>query len=192
MISMNASERRDKIKELLASSPTPLSGSHLATLLNVSRQVIVTDIAILRAAGEEVESTPQGYRLAGEKMCERVFKVHHTPDQSEMELDLFVDCGATVKDVFVSHRAYGTLRAELNIRSRMDVDTFMESIRSGKSSLLSNVTDGYHYHTVLAPSEEILDIIEDKLWEAGFLAKPLEYEPEEFRDNLRKRSGSDD
>ena len=189
---MNGSQRRDKIKELLASSPTPLSGSHLANLLNVSRQVIVTDIAILRAAGEDVESTPQGYRLAGEKMCERVFKVHHEPDQSEMELYLFVDCGATVKDVFVSHRAYGTLRAELNIRSRMDVASFMESIRSGKSSLLSNVTDGYHYHTVLAPSEEILDIIEDKLWEAGFLAKPLEYDPEEFRDNLKKRSGTEE
>ncbi len=184
---MNAIERRDKIKELLRESPTPLSGSHLAHALNVSRQVIVTDIAILRAAGENVESTPQGYRLAGERMCERIFKVHHTSEQSEQELNLFVDCGATVKDVFVSHRAYGTLRAELNIRSRMDVLEFMESIRSGKSSLLSNITDGYHYHTVLAPSEALLDVIENKLWEAGLLAKPLEYEPEEFRANLDKR-----
>ena len=184
---MNAVERREQIKTLLSGSPIPLSGSSLARSLNVSRQVIVTDIAILRAAGEDIESTPQGYRLAGERMCERIFKVHHSSDQSEQELNLFVDCGAVVKDVFVSHRAYGTLRADLNIRSRMDVSEYMESIRSGKSSLLSNITDGYHYHTVLAPTEAILDIIENKLWEEGFLAKPLEYEPEEFKADLTKR-----
>ena len=189
---MNAAERRDKIKKLLSDSPTPLSGSTLAHSLNVSRQVIVTDIAILRAAGENVESTPQGYRIAGEVLCERIFKVHHSPDRSEQELNLFVDCGAIVKDVFVSHRAYGTLRADLNIRSRMDVMEYMETIRSGKSSLLSNITDGYHYHTVLAPSETILDIIENKLWEAGFLAKPLEYEPEEFKADLDKRSSKEE
>ena len=159
----------------------------------MSRQVIVTDIAILRAEGSEIISTSQGYITPEVRECKRIFKVHHTREECETELNLFVDHGAIVKDVFVSHRAYGVLRGELNICARLDVQEFVEPIRSGKSSLLSSTTEGYHYHTLLAPSEKVLDTIENRLWEMGFLAKTLDYEPKELQENIQeRRSGSEE
>ena len=184
---MKAAERREQLKKILTESSVPVSGSALAKILSVSRQVIVTDIALLRAEGEDILSTSQGYVLSREQMCKRIFKVHHTREDCEAELNIFVDCGAIVKDVFVSHRAYGVLRGELDIRSRLDVQDFLESIRSGKSTLLSSTTEGYHYHTILAPSEKILDMIEDQLWQKGFLARTLDYEPEELQENIQER-----
>lgn len=187
---MKAAERREKLKKILAGSSSPVSGSALARQLSVSRQVIVTDIALLRAEGFEIFSTSQGYITAQEKQCKRIFKVHHSREECEAELNLFVDCGAVVRDVFVSHRAYGVIRGELDIRSRLDVQDFLESIRSGKSTLLSSTTEGYHYHTLLAPSEKVLDMIEDRLWEMGFLAKTLDYEPEELQENIQERQSA--
>lgn len=184
---MKATERREQLKKILTESSVPVSGSALAKILSVSRQVIVTDIALLRAEGEDILSTSQGYVLSREQMCKRIFKVHHAREDCEAELNIFVDCGAIVKDVFVSHRAYGVLRGELDIRSRLDVQEFLESIRSGKSTLLSSTTEGYHYHTILAPSEKILDMIEDQLWQKGFLARTLDYEPEELQENIQER-----
>ena len=147
----------------------------------------MTDIAILRAEGIEITSTTQGYIMSRETLCKRIFKVHHSREECEAELNLFVDCGAIVKDVFVSHRVYGVIRGELDIRSRLDVQAFLESIRSGRSTLLSSTTEGFHYHTLLAPSEEILDMIENRLWEMGFLAKTLPYEPHELTENIQER-----
>lgn len=184
---MKADERRENLKKILMESAAPVSGSALARRLSVSRQVIVTDIAILRAEGIEITSTTQGYIMSRETLCKRIFKVHHSREECEAELNLFVDCGAIVKDVFVSHRVYGVIRGELDIRSRLDVQAFLESIRSGRSTLLSSTTEGFHYHTLLAPSEEILDMIENRLWEMGFLAKTLPYEPHELTENIQER-----
>ena len=184
---MNAGERREHIINILKDCTEPVSGSELAKKLSVSRQVIVTDIALLRAKGLDISSTPQGYKISGGNMCERIFKVHHLAEETEVELNLFVDCGAVVKDIFVSHRTYGVLRAELNIHSRMEIQEYMNNLKTSNSSLLSSITDGYHYHTIVAPTEKVLDIIEDKLWEKGYLAKTLEYEPEDFVKDLSKR-----
>lgn len=35
------------------------------------------------------------------------------------ELNLIVDCGGKVEDVFVYHKLYGVIRVEMNIKSRM-------------------------------------------------------------------------
>ena len=189
MAKLRSEDRRNKILEVLSDSTVPVSGSTLAERFGVSRQVIVTDIAILRAEGMEITSTSHGYLVVHEHQARRIFKVQHSREDCEKELNLFVDCGAIVKDVFVSHRAYGILRGELNIRSRLDVQNFLESIRTGKSTLLSSTTEGFHYHTLLAPSEEILDLIENRLWEMGFLARTLPYEPEELQEDIQARTG---
>ena len=97
-----------------------------------------------------------------------------------MRLKKIVDLGGTVEDVFVYHKVYGVLRAEMNIKSRMDIRNYMEEIRSGKSSLLKNVTSGYHYHTVRAERVEILDMIQEELQKKGLLAKLQDYEPVDF------------
>ena len=143
-------------------------------------KVIMQDIALLRANGEKITSTPQGYVMDDTHRFSRVFKVRHSDDQVRQELTIITDYGAVVKDVFVYHRVYGVVRAQMNIRSRYDIEKYIADMNSGKSTLLKNITSDYHYHTVLADSKEILDIIENKLWEAGMLAKLRDYEPVKF------------
>ena len=177
---MSGEERRNLILQTIIESKSPVSGTALAKKFNVSRQVIVQDIALIRANGKDIVSTNRGYILDDTGMVSRVFKVIHTDEQTEDELNLFVDHGGKVVDVFVYHKVYGVVSAEMNIRSRMDVKKYMESLRSGCSSLLKNVTSGYHYHTISADSVEILDEIQESLWEKGYLAKLTEHEPVNF------------
>lgn len=178
---MKAIERRENILRILAEKQQPVPGVALARELNVSRQVIVQDIALLRAAGNDILSMNQGYLIQSGQRISRVFKVIHGENNVEEELGLIVDLGGFIKDVFVYHKAYGVLRADMDIKSRLDIEKFMEKIASGKSSLLMNVTSGYHYHTVFADSIQLLDIIQEKLDEKGFLAKLQDYEPVEFK-----------
>ena len=177
---MNGEARRNKIIELLKSNGSPLSGSKLATLVGVSRQVIVQDIALLRANGYDITSTTSGYILKAATSFSRVFKVIHSDEDTKDELSLIVDCGGHVDDVFVYHKIYNIVKAPMNINSRLDIEKFMDNLACGKSSLLKNVTSGYHYHTITADSEEILDYIHNKLEERGFLAPLSDYEPVNF------------
>ncbi len=174
---MNGEIRRENILDILRKSSEPVSGSQLAKNLSVSRQIIVTDIALLRAANHNIISTNQGYILIESSSCSRVFKVQHTDEEVEQELSLIVDLGGRVEDVFIYHKIYNLMRGPLNIRSRLDIQNFMNDLASGKSSLLKNVTAGYHYHTVTADSEEILDYIENELKKHNFLAPLQDYEP---------------
>ena len=177
---MSGEERRGKIIQALKNSDKAVSATTLAKEFDVSRQVIVQDVALLRANGKNIFSTNRGYLIQEDEETTRVFKVQHEDDEVEKELTTIVDLGGTVEDVFVYHKVYGVLRAEMNIKSRMDIRNYMEEIRSGKSSLLKNVTSGYHYHTVRAERVEILDMIQEELQKAGFLAKLQDYEPVDF------------
>mgnify|MGYP000221147993 FL=1 len=174
---MNGQLRREKIIDILSRSDTPVSGVALANQLNVSRQVIVQDIALIRAASYDVYSTNRGYVIRGNKEYTRIVKVKHTNADVEKELNAIVDMGGWVKDVFVYHKVYGVVKAELNIHSRRDIKAYMEEINNGSSTLLMNVTSGYHYHTIAAQDESTLDIIQEELERLGFLAKLQEYEP---------------
>ena len=159
--------RRQEILKYIADSRKPVSGTKLAELFQVSRQVIVQDIALLRAADYDIISTNRGYLCGALKKAERVFHVFHRDDQIEAELNAIVDCGGTVKDVFVQHEIYGELKAPLQISSRIQVRQFLEDIKSGKSKPLTNLTSGHHCHTVLADSDEILDLIGHSLRDLG-------------------------
>lgn len=177
---MSGEERRGKIIQALKNSDKAVSATILAKEFDVSRQVIVQDVALLRANGKNIFSTNRGYLIQEDEETTRVFKVQHEDDEVEKELTTIVDLGGTVEDVFVYHKVYGVLRAEMNIKSRMDIRNYMEEIRSGKSSLLKNVTSGYHYHTVRAERVEILDMIQEELQKKGLLAKLQDYEPVDF------------
>ena len=177
---MSGEERRGKIIQALKNSDKAVSATTLAKEFDVSRQVIVQDVAPLRANGKNIFSTNRGYLIQEDEETTRVFKVQHEDDEVEKELTTIVDLGGTVEDVFVYHKVYGVLRAEMNIKSRMDIRNYMEEIRSGKSSLLKNVTSGYHYHTVQAERVEILDMIQEELQKKGLLAKLQDYEPVDF------------
>lgn len=178
---MDREERKERILELLKTSDAPITGVNLAKTMNVSRQVIVQDIAILRANGAKIISTNNGYLLQGDhEKVSRVYKVIHSDAETEEELHLFVDLGGMVEDVFIYHKAYGVVRAALKLKSRMDVRKYMTQLTEGKSSFLKNVTSGYHYHTVYADDESILDLIQEELQKRGFLATLQDYEPVNF------------
>ena len=168
---MTGAERREGIIETIKNSSVPVSGTALARKYEVSRQVIVQDIALIRAAGHDIISTHRGYILETKPAVKRVFKVRHTEEQLEDELQTIVDLGVTIINVKVRHKVYGEVKAPLHIRSRKQVQDFMEDIRSGKSSPLMNITSHYHYHEVEADSEETLDQIESALEKKGYLVK---------------------
>ena len=169
--SMTGSDRRQEILKNIKESDRPVSGSKLAKDYDVSRQVIVQDIALLRASGYDIISTNRGYVLEGQTCAERVFKVRHTDEQLETELCTIVDFGGQVKNVMVNHKVYGHIEAELGITSRRKVKEFLADIESGKSTPLKNITSDYHYHTVTADSEETLRMIEEELRKLGFLVE---------------------
>ena len=163
---MNGEERRRGILNALGQAP--LSATKISEKFGVSRQVIVQDIALLRAGGHPVIATNRGYILS-EKRCERVFKVRHTDEETGEELLLIVDAGGTVEDVFVNHKVYGRISADMHVHSRAQGEEMMEKLKSGKSTPLKRITSDYHYHTVSADSEAVLDGIEESLRVRGFL-----------------------
>lgn len=173
---MTGNERRKAILGALRGADRPLSGDALGRQMQVSRQVIVQDIALLRAQDHEIVSTNRGYVLLTGNRHSRMVKCRHTVDQAEDELTCIVDAGGTVENVVVNHRAYGPIEAPLHISSRRDVQRYMDDIRSGKSSPLLLVTSGYHFHRIAADSEEVLDEIEAALSARGYLAEVLPYE----------------
>ena len=133
----------------MRNSKEPVAGTELAKQLDVSRQVIVQDMALIRANGVEIISTNRGYVIQEQTGASRVFKVIHTDTQVEEELQMFVDFGAKVVDVFVYHKVYGVIKADMNVKSRRDVKEYMDGISSGKSTNLMNLTSNYHYHTII-------------------------------------------
>lgn len=167
---MTGKERRDSIIKMI-SGKSPVSGGSLSKSLDVSRQIIVSDIALLRAEGYDIISTNRGYFLNSPSGATIVVKVNHTDEQTEDELNTIVDLGGTVIDVFVHHKVYGKISADLNIRSRRNVKEFIENIKSGKSTPLKNITSNYHYHTISAENEEVLNIIAEELKNKGYLVE---------------------
>lgn len=165
---MKAHDRRKAIVNLLLSSKEAVSGGKLSEEFGVSRQIIVQDITVLKGSGYDILSTHYGYIIQKSPLKERVFKVRHTTEQTEDELNLIVDLGGTVVDVFVWHKVYGKMSAQLNIFSRLHVKQFIEGVRTGKSTELMNITGGYHYHTIRAESDGILDKIDTALTERGY------------------------
>ena len=167
---MKVDKRRKAIVNLLLASKKPISGGELSKQFNVSRQIIVQDITVLKGLGYEILSTHNGYVMQKSPFLERVFKLKHTTEQTEDELNSIVDLGGTVVDVFVWHKVYGKISAMLNIFSRLHVKQFLEGVRTGKSTELMNITGGYHYHTVRADSEAVLDKIGETLQQKNYIA----------------------
>lgn len=167
-------KRRSLLLKWLKEADTPLKGSELATKTNVSRQVIVQDISLLKAKNEPIIATSQGYLFLQTEdpkghYLERIIACKHDPSRSKVELILIVDHGVTVKDVIVEHPVYGDLTASIMVSNRKEVEGFIKKIQSSNAAYLSQLTDGLHLHTLSADSEEKLDNVCRELEEAGFL-----------------------
>ena len=170
---MKVAERRKAIVNLLLSTKEPISGGELAKQFGISRQIIVQDITVLKGTGYEILSTSQGYVMQKSPLSERVFKLRHTTEETEDELSCIVDLGGTVVDVFVWHKVYGKIEATLNIFSHLQIKQFLEGVRTGQSSELMHITGGYHYHTVRADSEAVLDRIEKELIKRNYIVPEI-------------------
>ena len=152
---MEAASRRQAILDRLRTADRPVSASALAAGLNVSRQIIVGDIALLRAGGAEISATPRGYVLPrATDGITRTIACRHTLAQTGQELDILVDNGCTVLDVIVEHPVYGQLTGQLQISSRHDVEQFLARIRDSDAAPLSMLTGGLHLHTLCCPNED--------------------------------------
>ncbi|PWI57615.1 transcription repressor NadR [Sulfoacidibacillus thermotolerans] len=167
-------ERRDELIRILQASEVPLTGAELAQRFGVTRQVIVQDIAVLRAKGYAIVATPQGYfqpKAHPHHLSERVFRsitIVHTPEQTEQELLTFVDAGVEVLDVSVDHPIYGEFVASLMFGSRRDVLRFTKAVRDQHAPLLLSLTGGVHRHTLAAKEEVMIDEALHELKHAGF------------------------
>lgn len=169
---MDGETRRREMTALLRESSRPISGSELARAFGVSRQVIVQDIALLRATDKNILSTNKGYILYhpdnGVGHIKRTMAVQHTDEQMQDELYLIVDNGGYVLDVVVEHEIYGQITADLILKNRRDVNEFINRMSRIKDRPLKELTGGIHFHTVEAESEEILDRIEEQLKQNGY------------------------
>ena len=168
---MNSEQRREAILDILTRADKPVSATALAGELAVSRQVIVGDVALLRAAGESVVATARGYVMAHPSENRRTVVCCHPPEEVERELNLMVDFGCTVEDVVVEHPLYGQLSGRLDVASRYDVREFLEKSAAGSAKPLSNLTDGIHTHTLRYPDERAFTQLLAALREAGFLVE---------------------
>lgn len=170
-MTMDGEQRRTGILEVLSDQSKPISATFLAKKFEVSRQVIVQDVALLRAGGYDILATARGYILNKESniLCRRVVLVKHTRSETEDELNTIVDNGGRVRDVIINHPIYGDLVGDLMLKNRRDVKQFVKKIEETSANLLFNLTDGMHMHTIEAGTEEELDIIEEELKKRGYL-----------------------
>lgn len=163
--------RRKKIIDILTTSNKPISGTELSEMLAVSRQVIVQDIALLRAVNKSILSTNKGYLLYNNesKKFRKSFCVIHSDKQISDELETIVDNNGKILDVVIEHDIYGQITVDLIINSRRDIKEFISKLNSNKTKPLKNLTDGIHYHTVEVDVESDLDLIERELKKKGYL-----------------------
>jgi transcriptional regulator of NAD metabolism len=173
VININSKERRKYIIELLLKSNEPQKGQQLAEKLGVTRQVIVKDIAILRAEGNEIIATPEGYMISKDTKngTTRVIAVSHKKDEIYDELKSIIKYGGIVKDVIIEHPLYGEMRGMLMIKTLFDIQSFTDKLNSYNAEPLLRLTKGIHLHTIEAENEEIIKKIIDELDYKGFLIK---------------------
>lgn len=169
---MTAEERRNHICEQLSGASGPVSASKLAERFDVSRQIIVGDIALLRASGHDIVATPRGYLINPGRQSEgilRTIAVSHTSSQMQQEMNIMVDNGCTIVNVIVDHPVYGELVGRLNCSSRHDVQEFIDKVNQSHAAPLSELTGGLHLHTLRCPDEAAFQRVREALRQCGFL-----------------------
>lgn len=166
-------KRREEIAKMLLESEAPIKGTELAEQFGVSRQIIVQDIALIRANGTNILATPQGYLIpvkAEKKNIRRTIACNHKGyDSLEEELRTIVDLGGKIIDVIVDHPLYGEIKSPINVESRHDLAQFMENIKGTNAEPLSSLTGGLHLHTIEVKNQEMFEIIKKELENKNFL-----------------------
>lgn len=169
---MSPNERRNFILNKLIDIDIPQKGTKIANMLGVTRQVIVKDIAILRAEGNNIIATPEGYIIPkmGRPKIKRMIAVNHNKEDIENELKIIIKYGATIEDVIVEHPVYGEIKGMLMIKTLKDLENFIIKFNNENAEPISGLTGGIHIHTIEADNEDIIGEIIEELRTEGFLA----------------------
>lgn len=167
---MKSEERRNLILNMLQDSDSSISATTLANKFSVTRQIIVADIALLRAAGHSITADNKGYKLntINKDLIKKIV-VQHSKDDVNNELYAVVDNGGKVIDVIIEHPIYGQISVELNLSSRYEVNEFIEKLNTTNSNPLSLLTEGIHIHTIEIPNEQAFERIKNQLSKLGIL-----------------------
>lgn len=167
---MDAQERRQAIARRLERARGPVSATALAREFSVSRQIIVGDVAILRAGGQGITATPRGYMVQhAPSGLVRQIAVKHDGPAMEAELNAMVDQGCTVLDVIVDHPIYGQITGPLQLSDRYQVGQFIARCRSQAAAPLSQLTEGIHLHTLSCPDQGAYERVREELARQGIL-----------------------
>lgn len=167
---MTSKKRREEIIKLLINNNSAIKGTRLAELFSVTRQIIVKDIAILRAEGKNIIATPDGYILNRDiNKVKTIIAVNHNSKETMEELEIVVKYGGMIEDVIIEHPLYGELRGNLMIKNLNDLYKFEKEYNNNNAKPLSNLTNGIHLHTIAADSEDDIEEIKRELKERGFL-----------------------
>lgn len=167
---MNSIERREIILKSLIESKSPIKGIEIAKKYGVTRQIIVKDIAILRAKGHNIMATPDGYIMNKElNKCKAIIAVIHKENELLDEMSIIIKYGGTIEDVIVEHPLYGEIKGMLMIKNYNELNKFAEKYKKQEGRLLSVLTQGVHIHTISADNEENIQLIISELKEKGFI-----------------------
>lgn len=172
---MNSVERRDCIVKLLLEAGKPLKGNIIAKKYSVTRQVIVRDIAILRAKGKNIIATPDGYIInANQNKAKAIIAVNHTEEEMFNELSIVIKYGGIIEDVVVEHPLYGEIKGMLMIKNYNDLNKFIQKYKEQRAKLLSALTNGVHLHTIAAENKNDINLIISELKKHNFIVSDLE------------------
>lgn len=172
---MNSMERRDNIINLLLESNEPIKGNVIAKKYSVTRQVIVKDIAILRAKGKNIIATPDGYIInKNENKVKAIIAVTHTEEEMFDEMSIVIKYGGTIEDVIVEHPLYGEITAMLMVKNYNELNKFVQKYQEQRARLLSVLTNGVHLHTISADNKEDINLIISELKKCNFIVSDLE------------------
>lgn len=167
---MNSVERRDEIVNILHEAKVPIKGTEIAEKYNVTRQVIVRDIAILRAKGIDIMATPDGYILNRDNnKIRKIIAVNHNESEMFDEMSIIVKYGGIIEDVIVEHPLYGEIKGMLMVKNLNELNKFIDKYKNQKAHLLSVLTNGVHLHTIAADTNEDMEAIIQELKDKNFI-----------------------
>ena len=167
----NPGKRRQEIVNILKDSKGPYTGSELAEQFQVTRQVIVQDIALIRAEGVDILSTSRGYLFQKNEspFLKATIACRHRDDLVKDELMIMIEHGARILDVRVEHPIYGELKGNLMLTNKKEVEEFLKKVEKKDAGLLAELTDGIHLHTIEVANNEVLKNLKSKLSAQGYL-----------------------
>lgn len=169
---MNSENRRREILDHIIRSSRAIKGLELANIFGVTRQVIVKDVAIIRASGVNIIATPEGYIVTkDDTRYKKVIALYHKEEDMVDELEIVIRYGGIIEDVIIEHPIYGEIKANLMIRNLNDLKKFIDRYKSNKAKPLSALTQGIHLHTISTENKDDMDLVVSGLEKAGYLLR---------------------